>query len=27
MGREDGMMYKNKEFAPDYEPNYEFGRK
>lgn len=27
MGREDNKMYENKEFAPDYQPNYEFGRK
>lgn len=26
MGREDNKIYENKEFAPDYNPNYEFGR-
>ena len=26
-GREDNKMYENKQFAPDYNPNYDFGRK
>ena len=25
-GREDNKIYENKEFAPDYNPNYEFGK-
>ncbi|EGR27995.1 hypothetical protein IMG5_185190 [Ichthyophthirius multifiliis] len=27
LGREDNKIYENKEFAPDYNPNYEFGKK
>ncbi|KAL4504067.1 hypothetical protein ABPG72_022697 [Tetrahymena utriculariae] len=27
IGREDNKIYENKEFAPDYHPNYEFGKK
>ncbi|EGR28162.1 hypothetical protein IMG5_182090 [Ichthyophthirius multifiliis] len=27
LGREDNKIYQNKQFAPDYYPNYEYGKK